>query len=83
MASQVTEYLNITGSNQFDLAIEDVENGIVSPCAPPLVQGNMGIEFTMKLPTRMVCSCKFVRVDVCVGSFMVNLIPIFGKHWSE
>ena len=83
MASQVTEYLNITGSNQFDLAIEDVENGIVSPCAPPLVQGNIVIKFTMKLPRHMVGSCKFVRVDVRVGSFMMNLIPISGKHWSE
>ena len=68
MASQVTEYLNITGSNRFDLAIEDVEYGIMLPCVPPLVQGNIGIKvkLTMKLPIHMVCSCKFVRVDVRV-----------------
>ena len=40
MVSQVTEYLNITGSNRFDLAIEEVEDGIMSPCIPSLVQGN-------------------------------------------
>ena len=40
MASQVTVYLNVTGSNRFDLTIEEVEDGIVSPCVPPLVQGN-------------------------------------------
>ena len=53
MVSQVTEYLNITGSNQFDLAIEEVEDGIMSPYVPyvpPLVQGNVGIKLTMKLP---------------------------------
>ena len=27
----------------------------------------------MKLPVHMVCSCKFVRADVCVGRFVVNL----------
>ena len=83
MASQVTEYLNITGSNRFVLAVEEVDDGIMLPCVPPLVQGNIGIKLTMKLPIHMVCSCKFVRVDVCVGSFMVNLVPISGKHWSE
>ena len=40
MASQVTVYLNITGSNRFDLTIEEVEDVIVLPCVPPLVQGN-------------------------------------------
>ena len=27
----------------------------------------------MKLSIHMVCSCKFVRADVCVGRFVVNL----------
>ena len=27
----------------------------------------------MKLPIHMVCSCKFVRADVCVGRFVANL----------
>ena len=27
----------------------------------------------MKLPIHMVCSCKFVRADVCVVRFVVNL----------
>ena len=40
MASQVTEYLNIAGCNRFDLAIEEVEEGVMSPGVPPLVQGN-------------------------------------------
>ena len=74
MVSQVTEYLNITGSNQIDLAVlrrsrtESLYHEFT-----PLVQGNIGIEFTMKLPIHMVRSCKFVRVDVCVGCFVVNL----------
>ena len=72
MVSQVTEYLNITGSNQFYLAIEEFEDGIMSPCVTPLVQGNIGIKFTMKLHMHMVRSCKFVRADVCVGSCKVN-----------
>ena len=38
------------------------------------------IEFTMKFPIHMVCSCKFVRVDVCVETFEVNLIPI--SDWN-
>ena len=40
MARQVGENLNITGSNRFDLAIEKVEERVVPPCVPPLVQGN-------------------------------------------
>ena len=40
MASQITVNFNITGSNRFDLAIEEVEDGVMSPCVPPLVQGN-------------------------------------------
>ena len=40
MASQVTVYLNIAGGNRFDLAIEKVEERVVSPGVPPLVQGN-------------------------------------------
>ena len=79
----VTEYLNITGSNQFYLGIEEVEDGQMLQCVPPLAQSNIGIKLTMKLPIHVVCSCHFVRVDLCVGSCMVNLIPISGKLWSE
>ena len=35
------------------------------------------IKVTMKFSIHMVCSCKFVRVDVCVENFYVNLIPIY------
>ena len=40
MAGQVTVDLNITGGNSFDLAKEEVEDGVVPPGEPPLVQGN-------------------------------------------
>ena len=40
MARQVTENLDITGCNRFDLTIEEVEERIVAPGVPPLVQGN-------------------------------------------
>ena len=40
MTWQVTENFNITGSNRFDLAVEEVEERVVAPGVPPLVQGN-------------------------------------------
>ena len=39
VAGQVTVDLNITGSNSFDLAKEEAEDGVVPPSEPPLVQG--------------------------------------------
>ena len=38
---------------------------------------DIGKGYTIKLAKHMVCSCKLVRVDVCVPSFPVNLIPIY------
>ena len=40
VAGQVTVDLNITGSNSFDLAKKEVEDGVVPPGKPSLVQGN-------------------------------------------
>ena len=40
VAGQVTVDLNFTGGNSFDLAKEEVEDGVVPPGEPPLVQGH-------------------------------------------
>ena len=37
VARQVTENFNITGSNRFDLAIEEVEERVMAPGVPSLV----------------------------------------------
>ena len=44
MVRQVNEYLNITGSNQFYLGIEEVEDGQMLQFVPPLAQSNIGIK---------------------------------------
>ena len=72
MVSQVTEYLNITGSNQFYLAIEDIEDGIMLPCVPLLVQGNVGI----KIPHETSHTCGLL-LSLCQGGSMC------GKLHSE
>ena len=36
---------------------------------------DIGIKSTTKLSKHFVCLCKFVKMDVCVESFVVNLIP--------
>ena len=48
VAGQVTVDLNITGSNSFDLAKKEVEDGVVPPGKPPLVQGYWDVRVTIE-----------------------------------